>query len=268
MGKLLAASLVFLFAASVSSFTSADEIRPDRFQPLLLAAPDADDPFGNAEDTDERVMGRGGVDAAAANAAVAARGGAGYVGVHVGTPGTFTIVSDGDMQMLLDTRNGKSWLLSNQAGGLKWREIAKVGEKPSTGDNPFDDSGEGADAPTPPDVQLKKRVLRNQEPRIKRELLTTADLKNVINLRDEQIAWTQDQLEATQEQLKSVKQRNKELVKIVAQTNEKNADLKKVAAEAGQRNEELEKQLKEAKEALNARDKEAQVDVIDESQVE
>jgi hypothetical protein len=241
MSKLFAASLVCLCAASATSFARADEAHPDQFQPLLVPAPDADGPFGNAEDREERVMGRGSVDVEAAKAAVAARGGMGYVGNHIGTPGTFTVVSDSKRLILLNTTTGNSWMLMVDNPGSRWEPIAmgvskggkteiRLSAAPASSD-----PAPAAASPKNPDARTLEQTAKHM-----RRLSYALDMET---------------------------ERIKELEEWVVKTNEKNAELKKLAVESDQRNEELEKQLKEAKDALSAKDREAQAEIIDASEV-
>jgi hypothetical protein len=283
MGKTLAASLVCLFAASVATFVRAEEkpVAQDPFgeyeEAKVVTEEGADDPFGefgsgargrgrgtglekaenqiasDSSDSAELEKGTYGDDPFVGGAErrrmreLVSRsriGGVGRVAVEASTgPGTFTVVSGDKRSILLNTTTGETWQLMIDNPGSHWEPIAKGVSKGGKTEISWSAVPAGA-----ADVQPAADADLITMPR---SLLTTYE--NTLANRLSTIT--------------SLKQRNKELVKIVAETNEKNADLKNFAAEAEQRNEELEKQLKEAKDALKARDKEVQADVVDASQV-
>ncbi len=276
--------------------------------------------------------------------------------INDGPPETFTITTGSDATLLLDTRNGASWLLSDVNGSKKWVVIGASIQQ-SVAENPPSRNGGASGLQERYSDLLEERILL--EDRLKQAALKVERIRGVIGDREKEItrmvaehketkalldgAMAQNdelklkldefirkshedkksdveekvdavdkeavgsvpeqpneveqlniKLKQQEEYAKHVtrqkdqvvkklresyneqgqlkkelaraKERNKELVIIIADINTKNADLKKFAAESDLLNEKLAIQLEEAQDALSARDEEAQADVIDASE--
>lgn len=156
------------------------------------------------------------------------------------TAGKFTVVTGDKRSILVNTTTGDSWLLMIDNPGSHWEPIAKGVSKGGKTEISWSAAPAGvADVqPAASDARLAKH---NEELGKKYAVLgyKFAEQQGLIRQRDMEFASLNVQLKDTRKDLDSAKQRN----------------------------EVLEKQLKESKDALNARDKEAQADVIDASQV-
>jgi hypothetical protein len=185
MSKLFAASLAFLFAVSSAPFAIADEasqVAPDQSPPVAGEGPH--DPDGNEVIETGHGMGRSDFADAPAMEGIRYHG----LGMYpeIGPRGTFTIISDGDMQMLLDTRSGTSWLLSNAKGTMKWVSLERLSPNPQS------------------ESEIRKRyeqMLQQQkwqsEQREKQAARSEKRLTQVIDERDKEIASIVKQLNET-----------------------------------------------------------------------
>lgn len=130
-------------------------------------------------------------------------------------PGAFTVITNGDSEILLDTRNGASWLLGKSNDGNKWLSIERVQEKDV---HTFHD---------PRDLEAPEDGVSVNDAD-----LPAFQMRALQDLAKKQVAGAHQQREQAEEKLAKALKMNGEMKKINQELSRELAELKHKLGEA------------------------------------